>query len=506
MNYIADAKEMKEIEKHTIDDIGISSLVLMERAALSVSEEILKRFSKKSRICVVCGVGNNGADGVAIGRQLLEKEYKVDIVVLGNREKYSKEMTTQLAVISKMKISCLDKIPNKDYDCFVDAIFGIGLAREITDRDFREAIDTINSSDAYIYSVDIPTGIHTDTGKVMGNAIKANETITFTCEKTGLCLYPGKEYAGKVTIKEIGISKKIVQKFPTMHFCIYKDEKIEFLDRAGDSNKGTFGKVLIIAGNSEISGAAIMCATASFKSGAGMVKVLAEEENLDIIKKTLPEAMVQSLSNVQDMEEIINNNLKWADSVVIGPGIGMNDNAYNKLFNTLKNFPADKKLVIDADGINLIAKYDELKMLTNKMNNVIYTPHMMELERLLEKDRVFLKDNLDVVMTEAIKDNRAVYVCKDSVTRVYKNEKPIYINRYGNSGMATAGSGDVLAGIIGALVARKNADIFDVAVLGVFLHSLAGDLAARNLGENSLMAGDIINSLPAIFKDMEDVN
>lgn len=504
--YIADAGKMKEIEKYTIDNIGIPSLVLMERAALCVTQCIQKRFSKKDRVCVVCGPGNNGADGAAIARQLSEDNYKVDVVITQNADKFSDEMKKQTDILKKLCVPIFDKIPDKDYACFVDAIFGIGLTRDISDERILEAIDTINLSDAYIYSVDIPTGIHTDTGLVMGRAVKASETITFTCEKIGLCLYPGKEYAGLVTGKNIGIFHDTIKTIGTNHIGFEKNVGASVLKRDASGNKGTFGKVAVIAGNGEITGAALLCAKAALKSGAGMVKVLSNDKTLDVIRRNLPEAMVQSIDNEEQLAKNIKMAVDWADSVVIGPGIGSDKTAYLKMQNVLTDFPDSKKLVIDADGINLVAKHPELKEVTNRVNSVIYTPHMLELSRLTGMEMSVLKENLDKVMMGIIKDNEAVFVCKDSVTRVYKKDRPVFINRFGNSGMATAGSGDVLAGVIGAIVARGGADLYESSALGVHLHSLAGDLAANDCGENSLMAGDIIDALPVIFKNMEEFN
>ena len=506
MQYIVTALEMKNIEKYVIEEVGIPSLVLMERASLSVTECIKKRFFLQEKICVVCGQGNNGADGVTIARQLMEENYKVDVVLLGIKEKFSSELKAQLLVYEKMGGQIFEQIPDKDYDVFVDAIFGIGLTREISDPKVLDAIKTINDSDAYIYSVDIPSGIHTDTGCVMGMAVKADETITFTCEKVGTCIYPGKEYAGKVTIHSIGIYEKWMDLHSISHrgFCIPDWKNI--LKEHPDGNKGTFGKVLIVAGNHEISGAALLCAKAAMKCGAGMVKVLSNEKALDTIRFALPEAMMESLDTIEKIPEIIKSGIQWADAVICGPGIGTDKEAYLKLESVLQEFPEDKKLVLDADALNLISKYDELNALTKKVNNIVYTPHMMELQRLTGVEVKNLKVNLDQTMEKIVCDNSGVFVCKDSVTRVYEKNRPVYINRAGNFGMATAGCGDVLAGMIGAFVARKNVDFYDGIVGAVHLHSFAADMAAVQIGKNSLMASDIIEKVANILCILEDVS
>lgn len=506
MKQVVTSREIKEIEQCAIQEIGIPSLVLMERAALSVSEQIRQHFFGKDKICIVCGSGNNGADGVAIARQLLEASYSVTVVVLGKEEKFSEEMNIQLSILEKMGVAYLTKIPKETFDCFVDAIFGVGLSREIMDESILDAIDTINSSDAYIYSVDIPSGICTDSGRIMGRAVKANETITFSYGKVGLYLHPGKAYAGKVHIKEIGILPVCDEKSNISHLVFEETDGARLLKRNPDGNKGTFGKVVVIAGSDEMSGASILCAKAVLKSGAGMVKVLSTDKNLDIIRETLPEAMVQSIDDMTTMDADIQEAVKWGDCIVIGPGIGMKEEAYRKIHCVLKDFPSEKRLVIDADGINLISKYEELKKMTKIVNNMVYTPHLGELSRLTGYPVADLKSNLDAIMEEVCRENNAIYVCKDSVTRIYGKQKPVYINNFGNSGMATAGSGDVLAGILAANLAKKGMDIYEGCALSVYLHSVAGDLAAKESGQNALLAGDIIDAMPKVLKNMEEVS
>ncbi len=504
MRYITTADEMREIEKNVINEIGISSLVLMERAALGVSDAIKHKFGMKDRTCVVCGSGNNGADGLAIARQLLESHYKVDIVLLGNEEKFSMEMKVQSSILKKLGAVFFKEIPDRDYACFVDAIFGIGLTREITDERILNAIRTMNESGAYIYSVDIPSGIHTDTGCVMGEAVKASETITFSCEKVGLCIYPGKKYAGLIKRHHIGILDECFEKKGIHHYGLENRLYTEILEEVADANKGTCGKIAVVAGNECVSGAAVLCAKAAMKCGAGMVKVISHNKTLDVIRTTLPEVMVDAIDEENEAHIVVKNAIRWADCVVIGPGIGTDKIAYLKLQEVLKDFPDEKTLVIDADGINLLGKYNELRVLTKKVKSIIYTPHMMELSRLLGMDVNCLKTDLDRIMYRVIDNDCGIYVCKDSVTRIYKKGKPVFINRLGNSGMATAGCGDVLAGMIGAYVARKGVNVYDGTVHAVHHHSFAGDKAAEELGKNSLMAGDIIEYMAYVFKTVED--
>ena len=504
MRQILTAKEMRDIEKNAIDNWNIPSLVLMERAAFSVAEKIKNKFPKTASVCIVCGGGNNGADGVAVARILLEEEYRPELVVLADPKKFSDEMKYQLDLWKKLGCSYEKTVEKRHYDCIVDAILGIGLSRNITKEGFLNAIETINSSGAYIYSVDIPTGINTDNGCIMGKAVKANETITFSYEKVGLCIFPGKEYAGKITVSKIGIPVSCINSDLTGHYTIKEHLPKRLFKTYPDGNKGSYGKVLVIAGNEEISGAAVLCAKAAMKSGAGMVKVLSSKKTIEVIKTTLPEAMTAVLDKTDAASEVIQDGIAWADCVIIGPGIGTDEEAYFKLYLVLDNFPESKKLVIDADAINLLASHNELKRMTEMVNDAIYTPHMMELARLTDVDIQELKNDLDTVMGNYAADKKGIYVCKDSVTRVYAFQKAVYINRLGNCGMATAGSGDVLAGIIGAMVAKRGTDIYEETILGVHLHSLAGDIAAQKYGKNGLMAGDMIDCLSDIWKMAED--
>lgn len=506
MKPIVTAKEMKEIESNAINKLGIPSLVLMERAALSVAERVKRQFGRKSKICVVCGGGNNGADGIAVARILLEEGYKPSVVVVTEPEKFSDEMKSQLDIIEKFGISYKKEMPEEEFDCIVDAIFGIGLSRDITDAGILKVIETMNLSGAYIYSVDIPSGIHTDTGLVMKAAVKADETVTFTCDKVGMHIFPGKEYAGHITVSQIGIPKSCINRECIGHYGIEERYPKALFRVYPDGNKGTYGKVAVIAGNEEISGAAVLCAKAAMKCGAGMVKVLSCEKTLDVIRTTLPEVMTGVLDTESHITNTINEAVKWSDCVVIGPGIGTDECAYLKLVSVLDNFPDNKKLVVDADAINLIAAHMELQELAKRVKNVIYTPHMVELSRLTGIDIKDLKKKLDFCMQDVLSQNKAVYVCKDSVTRVYKCDKKIFINQYGNCGMATAGCGDVLAGIIGAMAAKRDADVYDAVTYGVHLHSLAGDVAAGKVGKNGLMAGDIIECLSDIWKIAEDMS
>ena len=271
--YFVTAEEMKRFDWNTIQYFGVPSLVLMERAALSAVEEITARTRQGERVLVVAGCGNNGGDGIAVGRMLRQKGYQVELFLIGNRDKFSEEKKTQLQIIEKYGCPVQSKIGDEEYDIIVDALFGIGLSRN-PEGIYAEAMEAMNSRNAYLCALDIPSGIHADTGAVMGIAVKADLTVTFAFEKLGHVLYPGCQYAGEVVCREIGItSESFLNMVPQVYS--YKDEAYQLMpQRHSGGNKGTFGKVMVIAGSVNMSGACELCARSAYRMGAGMVRVV----------------------------------------------------------------------------------------------------------------------------------------------------------------------------------------------------------------------------------------
>ncbi len=484
MDYIVSGKESGRADKYTINDIGIPSLVLMERASLAVANLIEDNEYKSSKMVAVCGIGNNGADGVAVARILLNKGYKVDVYVLGNIEKATEEFKEQVSIAKKLGVKFTESIDN--YDVYIDGIFGVGLSRNV-EGVYKEIIEKINSYKKTVYAVDIPSGISADTGKIMGIAIKANYTVTFGKAKVGNIMYPGADNCGKLIISDIGISDIAYNDY----YTYLEKEDLELLPkRANYSNKGTFGKVLIIAGSEDISGAALLSSRAVFSTGAGMVKVMTHDNNASLIKEMLPEAMISSYNEKPDLDKL-DADIPWCDVILAGPGMGISDNAKSILEKVLNS---DKKIVLDADALNNIAEDENLKNSLNE--NVIITPHLMEMSRVLNKDISSIKDDIINTAINA-RSLGSLVVLKDARTVTYTDK--VYINTTGNNGMATAGSGDVLAGIIAGLLAIGLSHEL-APPMGVFIHGLAGDMAAKRKSKSSLLAGDIIDELSNIFE------
>ncbi len=496
MKYLVTSEEMRKYDNNTIERIGIPGEVLMERAALALLEQIEEVVRAEGRECretsvlIFAGMGNNGGDGLALARLLSEKEYLVAVWCVGEEEKASTQWRRQREILRNYPVAVGTEIPNGEYTILVDALFGVGLSRDV-EGVYRDAVETFNQKRGYRMAVDVPSGLDADTGRVLGCAVKADKTVTFGFGKRGLVLYPGCEYAGEVVVADIGISKRgFFGEEPGM-FC-YDEEVQELLPtRDPGGNKGTFGKVLIIAGSVNMAGAAILAARAAYRAGAGMVKVITPAENRVIVQESVPEAL---LGTPEDMEE----SLGWADVVLIGPGIGKSEAARNCLNTVVKE--SDLPLVIDADGLNLLAEDEELqRVLCARNGDTIVTPHVGELARLRGESIARLKEKLSSHAMEAAKSLQAIVVAKDARTFICKEGMPICVNVKGNSGMATAGSGDVLSGIIAAFLAQGMKP-FEAAGVGVYAHACAGDLAAEELGEHGLMAGDMAERIGALQK------
>lgn len=519
MKYAVDAGEMRQIEDYTILQAGIPAVELMERAALAVADFVAKKVNKEDRICVVCGKGNNGGDGAAIARLLFIRGYKVSIYVPGYEVENIKTLVqssintrTSLLDFQLQKADAAGVIIENqnrlsEYNIIIDAIFGIGLSRFVSGI-YEGIINEINNNENTVFSVDIPSGVSADNGKIYNVAVKADYTITFGYMKKGLLLYPGAQYAGKITIADIGLSKDALLLSKPAAFY-YQQEDLRLLPARSDySNKGTYGRVLVIAGSKGMSGAAFMAAKAAYRTGAGLVKVLTSEENRVIIQTLLPEALFSSYyeDDIDDScRDKILRDLSWASVVIIGPGLGKGRVA-NKLLDIVLS-EAKVPVIIDADAVNLLG--ERLNDLSDKPNDrleklasylkagTIITPHLMELSRLTNISLSDIRDNLIDTAAACSYNNEIIYVIKDARTIIAHNGI-YYINTSGNNGMATGGSGDVLTGIIGALIAQGMTG-YEASCLGVYLHGLAGDEAAKEKSSYSMMATDIIEAIGTVI-------
>ncbi len=489
MKYLVSSNEMREYDLNTIEKIGIPAPVLMERAALAAFARVeahLEREGKRAATALVlAGFGNNGGDGLALARLLLERGVSVEVWCVGNEEKATGQWRAQRKILEHYPVNFCVSPSRHEYTIVVDALFGVGLSREVSGV-FYEALLTFNQLEAWKLALDIPSGVDADTGRALGIAARVDETVSFGFCKRGLMLYPGCGFAGKVTTASIGITEAAFFGREPEWFAYDEDVRKLLPPRDGAGNKASFGKLLLIAGSRNMAGAACLAAKAAYRAGAGMVKVVTPEENRIIVQQTVPEALLESGPNLTESLD------GWADVVVIGPGLGQDERALQLMRQAVEGCALP--LVIDADGLNLLAKNlkpaEVLARQGGEGRGLVLTPHVGELSRLTGTAIQKLKKNLPGYGRDLAERFHGVLVAKDARTFVCRERGSTCVNLSGNSGMATAGSGDVLAGVIGGRLAQGMRPC-EAACVGAYLHGKAGDSASGELGEHGCMAGDI---------------
>lgn len=502
MKYILKAEQMKDADTRMIHKMGIPSLVLMERAALQCVNSMKEELGEIDSAIVVCGSGNNGGDGFAIARMLHEEQIPVDVVFVGKIESRSEETRIQMNILEQMGVPIMTYFPDKTYCVVVDAVFGIGLCRKIEGH-YRDVIARMNQYQGYKVAVDIASGISADDGKVLGCAFQADLTVTFAYAKVGQLMHPGCTYTGKLAVKPIGIwNPEFDQEKDIFYLLEEEDIRKRMPKRKPDSNKGTYGKVLIIAGSKGMSGAAFLAAKAAYVTGAGLVQVYTEESNRQILQQLLPEAILTTYdSQAEEPFTELEGLLAWADVVCVGCGLGMSE-VSQKLMKQVwsKN---TKPCVLDADGLNLLAESKE-EILGQLSEQYVLTPHLKEFSRLTGRSVAEIKENKEEILREFTQTYAGTVVMKDSRTLVTAKDTPIYLNVSGNAAMAKAGAGDVLAGTIIGIMAQGVAPQ-EAAVLGVYLHGKGGDSARGCCGEYSVLAQDIIEGIKEVLKRNADI-
>ena len=499
MQLWVNAAQMKAADQYTIQKLGVPSLELMEHAAQACVQVLEDEKVDLSHVCVVCGSGNNGGDGFAIARILQNNRYSVEIFCVGNPEHYTEETQEQMHRLQECGGKITYGMPQEDsYSVIIDAVFGVGLSRKVEGR-YRQVIEQMNRMRGTKFAVDIPSGLSATTGCILGCAFKADYTVTFQLKKIGLELSQGRTMAGRVIVPDIGISTDSICEDQEIVRTAGKDIYRKMLpDRREDSNKGTYGRLLVIAGSKGMAGAAYLNAHAAYMTGAGLVRIYTSSDNREILQTLLPEAIITTYEEY-NKEELLSL-LTWADGVCIGSGLGMS-RLSEKILKTVIEY-VKVPCLIDADGLNLLA---ENKNYLNQMaeRRFVITPHMKEMSRLTGISVEELKADRIQILKDFISRYRITCVLKDSRTLIASEEKGIRMNLTGNSAMAKAGSGDVLAGVIsGWMVQGKEAE--DAAELGTYIHGLSGDLAKFEKGVYSVMARDLIEYISKALMKLEE--
>ncbi len=507
---ILNSAQMREIDRKAINELGIPGVVLMENAGRFAFEEISRRFPdfRIKKISILCGKGNNGGDGFVIARHLINNRSTPDIYLFGSESDVKGDARINLSILLKMgvKIKIIngeedwEKFKNeiKESEIIIDSIFGTGFQGRLEGL-WEKIFSDLNSFGGYKISIDIPSGLSSDTFMVKEPSFKADLTITMAAPKIPHIFPPASEKVGEFVVADIGIPDSLFEN-PSYFLELITEGRISkskiFKRRKRDTHKGDYGHVLIIAGSIGKTGAAILAGLSVLKAGAALVTIATPKSCLPIIASSAPEIMTFPLDETEDgtiSEIAVENLLKFAedkDAIVLGPGITTNPSTVEFVHEFLKrvNLPT----IVDADGINAIASFPSV---IKGRSNIAITPHPGELGRVLKiPPREILNNRVDVARHFAM-ENGCYIVLKGWRTLIAEPGGGVFVNPTGNPGMATGGSGDVLSGILGGFLAQTK-DILESLILGVYLHGLSGDMGAERKGEISMTAMDILENLP----------
>jgi len=495
--YILNSSQIKASDTYTIENEPVSSLNLMERASNAFTEWFTSRFSNNYHTYIFCGIGNNGGDGLAIARLLMARKYNVTSFVVGDPEKGSQDFKAnfmKLKLITTIKIiSSIEKelITSNEKNILIDGLFGTGLSRPLSGI-FSEIVDYINQCQGIKIAIDIPSGLYSDKPRDSDIIINADHTLSFQVIKPAFLLPENEIYVGDWSVADIGLDEQFIKGLEKRYYALSLETVPGIKKRRKFMHKGNAGKVLLISGSFGKMGAAVLSAKACLKCGIGLLTVHAPECGVDILQSSVHEAMVSVDFNkfiVTDIPGIENY-----DFIGIGPGIGLSYKTTRALFRILKKI--NKPMVLDADALNIISKYQWIDEIPK---DSILTPHPKEFERLVggwsnsyeridKQKSLSLKHNLNIVV-------------KGAYSTITTSTGEVHFNTSGNPGMATAGSGDVLTGMVLSFLGQGYLPI-EAVKLAVFLHGLAGDEGIKSIPQESLMAGDLLTYIPLALKKL----
>lgn len=505
------AQEMKELDTQAQADYAVPGIVLMDNAAQAVADAVndaLEELGGES-VLLFCGGGNNGGDGFGAARWLQNYGARVRVFVVGTAlEAISGDAAQELTMLQKTGVQVELLASEDDWlvaelaaakaDVLVDALLGTGFHGELQ-GDFLRACQLMNNSGKYIVAVDVPTGVNADNGSVAENAVRADKTVTMALLKTGLLLYPGREYCGDIELADIGLPIKMVEAHDSRKYRLTADIVRELLPlRKADAHKGDAGRVVICAGSPGFTGAAALCADAAVKAGAGLVSLYTPLSSRDVLATKLTEVMVHGL--LERMPGILGGsaagdvvkNANAADVLAIGPGLGTSESTLQAVREILPKLTVP--VVIDADALTALVGNTEI--LTQMQAAKVLTPHPGEMARLTGKEISEINADRISIAVEYAKEWQAVVVLKGAPTVIACPDGTTYVNSTGTSALATGGSGDVLTGIIAGL-AGQEISLQEAAVCAVYLHGLAAELSGIDIG---LAASEIAPLLPEARK------
>ncbi len=514
MKPIATAAEMKAIDRFAIEQCGIPGVVLMENAGLKIFDLIMQLFPRlaEKRVMIFAGQGNNGGDGFVIARHLFNHKVPVNIYLVGCLLNLKDDTKTNADIAKNIGIPIYE-IDEKNIESFqhdlrhaaiiIDALFGTGINRPLMGL-YNKVIGSINSSKTPVVSLDIPSGIDSDTGQLTGPHIKADHTICLALLKRSHCLFPAAGEMGKVQVVDISIPQKAVDSQPiAIHLLEKTDIQNRLKERSPNSHKGTFGHVLVLAGSRGKGGAAGLAALAALRAGAGLVTLAVPESchqalefhPLEVMTVPLPENSNGCVTS--KAKTIVLEQLQGKASLAIGPGISTDPDTISFIEALLPDI--DCPTVIDADGLNCLSL--SKTNLSHLPPISLLTPHPKEMARLSGKSMEEILQNRITSSQEFSSKFKVCLVLKGANTLISFPDKSVFVNPTGNAGMATGGTGDILTGILAGLLAQ-NLGLKNAGLIGCYLHGLTGDLLTAETGQTSLIAGDLLNGLPLAFKQV----
>jgi hydroxyethylthiazole kinase-like uncharacterized protein yjeF len=497
-------KQMQSLDAYMMEQMRIPSRVLMENAAFGITTAIWGRFGK-TKVIVLCGMGNNGGDGFAAARQLEARGCDVRVCLVGKAEALQGEAAENAAYFGSRIFEIVSEgtaealLTDLSGQVLIDALFGVGLRHEVTGL-YQKVIELVNESGAYVVACDIPSGIDADTGQMMGVAVLAHETVTFQCAKPGHFLYPGRKYTGMLTVKELGTTGEY--NVGQIRAAV---EGLKLLPRDADSHKGSYGKLACVVGSTGFSGAGLMCVAGALRAGAGLVTAGIPACLQPIFSSRISETMTYALDDtsgqlsehcIPQLEDL----LAGKTAVAVGPGLGTGSGVAAAVEYLIKNHNIKK--VFDADALNLIA--ENKSWLAERQGDIVLTPHLGEFSKLCNLSVDEIKNDMLTCAQIFAKKYGITLLLKGPTTLVTSGDKTVFVTA-GTPGMARGGSGDVLTGVIGGLMCGGHGggmSGFAAAVYGAFICGKAGEMAAKDCGVLSMTPADTLANIPLVTRDM----
>jgi ADP-dependent NAD(P)H-hydrate dehydratase / NAD(P)H-hydrate epimerase len=505
---ILNAEQMREADRRAIQEIGIASLVLMENAGRQVVAAVESLYPDLSerRIAIVCGKGNNGGDGFVVARTLQQRGFDVSVFVIGRLTEIKGDARINLEILGRIGQTVVEVADETawelhgaeitGHDLIIDAMFGTGLSAPL-DGFFETVVGDINDAGVPIVSIDIPSGMSADTSDLIGDAIEATVTVTLAAPKLPLVLPPAEMTAGEVVIADIGIPADVIEQLegPRIELMTREQMRPIIQPRSPEAHKGDFGRVLVVAGSMGKAGAAVLCAQGAMRAGAGLVTVASPKSCQPTIAAHAAEYMTEGLDETAEgtvhfsaADAVLAID---ADVIVAGPGLGRGEGVTTFVRELLDK--CEGPLVLDADALNAFADEPAL-LLGRDGRDLIITPHPGEMARLVGCTVEDLQADRIGIATDFAKRHRLYVVLKGYRTLVVTPDQKVFVNPTGCPGMATGGTGDVLAGMLGAWLAQLL-DAEAACKVAVYLHGSAGELADADNGEVSMTAGDLVDHI-----------